>query len=719
MTDVSREIDFYRRQCDEVGSRVVKLLEEQARTRRAAKRSVSVAQLIREAYPLTRLNASLDEIIGRFLQTAVAAIGVDTAMVLRFDKKKETLEIHHAVGHADEEKSISLSPELVTAFSLANSGTGSDPLVDRLRIIAGVPYYLFAFHRDSGFGLLFGNRIEDRNLHLPFIENDREIVDGALHVFVHVMEHKRTEKVIRDSEEQWKDILRSLQSGIMIVDEETHKILYLNDMAATLIGMSQENILGDVCHKYVCPAEIGKCPISDFGQTVDESEKVLLTATGERVPIIKSVVPLVMNGRRVLLENFIDIRTRKAIEKELIKAKESAETANIVKSQFLANMSHEIRTPMNGILGMTDLLLKTELTEKQRKFTETAHLSVLALLTVINDILDFSKIEAGKLELINSDFELSVTVKEVIQLLSNQASRKGLKLQYAIDARVPTYIHGDPARLRQVLVNLIGNAIKFTEAGNVVLKVSYVRAENELPLIYFEVMDKGIGITEEMQEVIFDPFSQADGTSTRKHQGTGLGLSICKQLVEMMGGQIGVTSEAGRGSIFWFSLPVTEHCICGSIQQRNTDSGKTDEGCNFPLSVLLVDDNTVNQIVAQAMLENLGCRVHLASNGYEAVDAFSMADYDLILMDCNMPVIDGYNASKLIRNMESTNGHAKGYRTTIVALTALAMDSDRDKCLEAGMDDFLSKPFTQDELRGILMKWSAPQSVLSASSYGD
>lgn len=349
MTDLSRENEFYRRQCDEMGRRLIQLVEEQARVRRTAKRSAAVARVIRESYPLTKLDIPLNEIIRLFLQTVINAVGVDNAMILRYDRAKELLRVEHALGSAHGAEFISLPPQFLREFCPGNSRAGSDLLLNGLRTMAGVPYVLFAFHRESGLGLLLGNRIEDRNLHFPFDQKDREVVDGALHVFIHILEHKRAERAIRDSEERWKTILHSIQTGVMIIDAETHEIQYINDLAASLVGIPQEGALGAVCHTYVCPAERGKCPITDLGQIMDKSERVLMTVSGEQIPIIKSVVPLVLDGREVLLENFVDIRERKHMEKKLQLHVAQTERMNRLM-RGRENRIIELKTVINDLL---------------------------------------------------------------------------------------------------------------------------------------------------------------------------------------------------------------------------------------------------------------------------------------------------------------------------------------------------------------------------------
>ncbi len=654
-------------------------------------------------------------------------------------------------------------------------------------------------------------------------------------------ESQHAEQALRDSEERLRMVVNSSLDAMIAIDA-AGMITEWNAQAEQMFGWRRAEVIGTRLSSTIIPPryrdahETGLRTAAKTGQGAVINQRIEIAAqdrSGIEFPVELTVAAARSGGQWMFSAFVRDIRARKRAEKDLLEAKEAAEAANRAKSEFLATMSHEIRTPMNGVIGMTGLLLDTPLNPGQRDYAETVRKSAESLLGIINDILDFSKIEAGKLDLEVIDFDLRAVVEEVGDLLGETAARKGLELSAEVDPGVPGVVRGDPGRVRQILTNLVGNAIKFTGQGEVVVRVA--PAPEGADRVHFTVADTGPGMTPDVQARLFQPFSQADSSTTRRYGGTGLGLAICKRLVDLMGGAIGVDSAAGQGSSFWFVIPLPAqsapaqvafddaleglrvlvvddnatnrtllrhhlprwgvecataasadealaalrtaaahgapyHVALLDLQMPDVDgielarTIKADPRLaatpllllsslgvreqveaahlagfgavlNKPLRmarlrqclldvlrgqtapaaptatrpapptgrrVLVAEDNAVNQKVALLLLAKLGYRAEAVGNGVEAVEAVQRIPYDLILMDCQMPELDGYEATARIRALEGPQRHVP-----IVAMTANAMEGDRDRCLAAGMNDYIPKPVREADLAAMLSRWTA------------
>jgi len=666
-------------------------------------------------------------------------------------------------------------------------------------------------------------------------------------------ERRHAERQLKESEERYRDLFENANDLIQSAGPDG-SLIYVNRAWRETLGYSEEEVcklsLFDIIH----PASLPHC-MEMFGRVMsgeklDHVEAMFVTKDGRTITVEGSSSCSMKEGKPVATRSiFRDISERKRFEAELAQARDAALESARLKAEFLANMSHEIRTPMNAIIGMSGLLLDTDLTAEQREFAETVRSSAEALLTLMNDILDFSKIEAGKLTFETMDFDLRNAVEGAVDLLAEAAQSKGVELFSLVYSDVPTELRGDPGRLRQVLVNLLSNAVKFTGQGEVIVRVTKETDLGERALLRFAVSDTGIGIPEEAQRRIFDVFSQADGSTTRKYGGTGLGLAISRQLVELLGGQIGVESAPGKGSTFWFTASFekqpeqtapreapghqleglrvliiddnatnrklvhhqvtswgmrngtaesgaealtilrreaaagdpyliaildmqmpemdgltlaraikSDPAIAGTQLLMMTSLGRRDDAaireagvdlcltkpvkqsqlfdCLATLAgehlldppqqrraaqvptpkvqregreqvrILVAEDNSVNQRVALRQLDRLGYAADGVANGMEALDALSRIAYDVVLMDCQMPEMDGYEAATEIRRREGDLKH-----TTIIAMTANALEGDRERCFAAGMDDYISKPVKQEMLSEAIERWTAERTA--------
>ena len=515
---------------------------------------------------------------------------------------------------------------------------------------------------------------------------------------------------LASSEQRYRLLFERNPLPMVAYDRETLQIVAVSDAMVTSYGYSHDECLSMTIPQLLPPEDVpslfaflatnpnGSRP--EFaGHANYPHRHVHKDGTIIDVEVTSDNVNL--DGRECRIAFFQDVTERNRAATELAIARDQAVEASNMKSAFLANVSHEIRTPMNGVLGMTELLLGMGLTEPQRECAEQVTRSGEQMLSLINDILDISKIETGHLELELADFDLDETVKETCSVAGALARSKGLRLDLEIDAGVPPCVRGDGRRLGQILLNLVSNAVKFTTTGAITVRVNARPGPGASTTIRVEVVDSGIGIDPANLGRMFEPFTQADVSTTRQYGGTGLGLAIARELVELMGGTIGAESEPGRGSTFWFEVVLAaaeaSATLAAPTPEANVGGGPV--WLSSPL-VLVAEDSQINQIVAARSLERCGCRVEVVGDGREALKALEARRYDAVLMDCQMPDMDGYQATAEIRRRESG-----ARRTPVIAMTAHAMDGDRKRCLDAGMDDYISKPMRHTALVAALMRW--------------
>ncbi|WP_378956186.1 ATP-binding protein [Pelosinus sp. sgz500959] len=541
-----------------------------------------------------------------------------------------------------------------------------------------------------------------------------ELMDMNVALEEEIMERKAAEQSLQETQAILQAALDNCQAGIVVADAPDGKVRYLNKAGQLITNHSKEyfntgvnNYLmnWNIFHENGTAFEDHEVPLVRairYGETYSD-EFIILRENGQSLSIWANAAPIKDEEGDIKagIIIFLDISERKRIEKSLIKAKEEAEKANVAKSTFLANMSHEIRTPMNGIIGMTDITLMTNLQEQQREYLNIVKSSTMALLRVLNDILDYSKIEAGKIELEEASFDIWETTNEVIDLFTIAAKQKGLHIKLNINKEIPRTIFGDSVRLRQVLSNLVGNGVKFTSQGKIVIDIDIEEKYRDKVKLMFVVTDTGIGISDDKLEKLFKRFSQIDDSHTKQFGGTGLGLAISKKLIELMHGEIGVESKEGIGSRFFFTAVFGIHNKLEMPKQEIAHHELIQYKKSELKTILLAEDDPVSRNIVTIILEKNAFKVIAVENGREAIDVFEQEKIDVILMDINMPYLDGYSATALIRSKEKK----MNFHTPIIAMTAYALKGDREKCLEAGMDAYISKPINLNELMEVINKY--------------
>ncbi|HUB75859.1 MAG TPA: ATP-binding protein [Solirubrobacteraceae bacterium] len=507
---------------------------------------------------------------------------------------------------------------------------------------------------------------------------------------------------LRASLDEHRLLLDRNPQPLVVYDCDTLEIIAASHATSVSLGYTREELLSMTLPELSPPEDRAWMRARLQASATAEPEGLLLarprrqlTKDGRIVDVEVTSDDLVFRGRRCRAAVCVDVTERRRTSAELAVARDQAVEASNLKSAFLANMSHEIRTPMNGVIGMTEMLLGMDLTADQRECAQYIAGSGEQMLAIINDILDISKIETGRLQLDVTDFDLFETIERSCTAPGMEAAAKGLELRIEIAPELPRHVRGDGRRLHQILLNLIANAVKFTDRGSVTVAVAPTGRQ-----VRFAVTDTGIGIAEGELSKMFDPFTQADASTSRLYGGTGLGLAIARELVELMGGTIGAESAAGAGSTFWFAIDLPPARASAGDPAPAPAAASTSSSWGRRPSVLVADDSPINQLVAQRALERCGCVVETVGDGQAALDALAASHFDAVLMDCNMPGMDGYRATHELRLREGA-----GARTCVIAMTAQAMDGDRERCLAAGMDDYISKPMRYADLAAKLAHW--------------
>ncbi|MGY6213737.1 PAS domain S-box protein [Methylolobus aquaticus] len=512
------------------------------------------------------------------------------------------------------------------------------------------------------------------------------------------------------AEQRFRLVVESSANALLLVDAKG-VIQLANAQAESWFGYSREELVGHAVDMLVPTMQRAQHarnreaylarpavrPMNAGGRELFAQRK-----DGSTFPVEIGLNPIETDAGPMVLSSIVDVSERWRTQEALHRAKEAAEKASVAKSEFLANMSHEIRTPLNGILSATELLAAGEILPSQREYLDIIQTSGEALLAVVNDVLDFSKVEAGKLELEHVAFSPREQALAVLRLFSVEIATKPLQVRCDLEPDLPDQLVGDPVRLRQILMNLIGNAIKFTEQGEIVLRVSLESSADDSVKLRFTVSDTGIGIPSDRLATLFSPFVQVDSSTTRRFGGTGLGLAISRRLVTLMQGESGVVSDLGHGSTFWFTATFGRNRAAAAATLLGDRQKPDGDGALPSARVLLVEDNPVNRTMLLALLGRLGHRVDAVINGRECLEALAQRRYDVILMDCQMPELDGYQTTQIIRDPGS---RVLDHAVPVIALTAHALPGDRERCLASGMDDYLTKPVRGEQLRLALSRW--------------
>ena len=516
-----------------------------------------------------------------------------------------------------------------------------------------------------------------------------------------IEDEKQVKEDLRNQKDLYETLIRTeseMGQGVCITENE--RIIYVNDAVCSIYGYSRQEILQlksflDIVTEEEKPRLLSRLAKRITGEREQSyGETKIMRKDGRVVEVEYTVRNINVNGHMQMLSIIRDITEKRQSEEQLHREKQRAESAEIAKKvgeQFLANMSHEIRTPMNAIIGFTDIIMNTPLTPEQRQYLEAIKMSGDNLLVIINDILDLSRMRSGKIPIEQRGFKLSQIVSMCVELMLPKANEKGIHISSNIDKNIPDDLLGDPTRLNQVLLNLTANALKFTSKGEVAIKVKLLSEKDKNVELEFAVSDTGIGIPEDKLATIFEAFTQANNDTARKYGGTGLGLAIVKQLAELQGGSVSLTSEEGKGSCFYFRIEYSKD-ILNTPQKPNHIIGvkKTTK----KLNVLLVEDNAMNQLLAKKVLSDWGWNIDLAGNGIAAIEKIKSTDFDIVLMDIQMPEMDGYEATRRIR----TTLQPPKCNVPIMAMTAHVMTNEEEECYKMGMNDYISKPFDTNAL---------------------